>query len=824
MAHNDESTRLFPRRALSVAISTVCAGAATSAMAQDETDENPMLEEIIVTATKREANVQDIPMSVQAFTSDDIVRGGFKALDDYAGQIPSLSYGRREPGGTNVIMRGCAVSGVAFSDNPTTAVYLDEQPITVAGFNPDPRLVDISRVEALSGPQGSLFGDASQCGTLRIITNKPDTTQSERWIDLTASSIKDGDVGYDVSAMFNVPISENTLAMRFVGFYADEAGYIDNVLGVSPGGESFPGGTFNNSEFVEDDINSSTVHGGRLGLRWVPNDNWTIDAQAIYQKTEGDGFGDVDLPDNLFSNNPELGEYEQLRFGDDYWEDEWYQLALTAEGNLGWADLTVATSFMNRKTRYDADSTSYLAAWQELYPYYNIYDFGGDPQAMSFDQGDVDRFSAEIRLSTPADSTSRWSGLIGLFYNEVDDHTHFAANIKGLGSSNAFYYLNYSAFYYNAPVAPTDNWWTGVYNNELEQVALFGEATFDVTDHFSLTVGGRFFDIETDRTLENGTLVAGVNDFTQLGAEINCDALAGGPPDTADLCWTGPRNVASSSESDFVPKITARYTFDDPDLMIYGTYSEGFRRGGGNAARPTSIFGRAPFNQFDSDLVSNYEIGAKSTWADGSFRLNVTAYHMEWDDIQIEAEDPTPGLFTLGIVNFPQATIDGFEVFFDWAPSTAWSIYGNLGYNDAEISETAAVVIDGQESETVAVEGTPLPLVPDWKASLNFEYSFANAVFNADPSLAFGFEYTGDSVNSLAGIQSIEFNNPTRIQPSYSLANLRYALDGPDWTVTLFVNNLFDEYAEQFYNDRWAQTRLTVNRPRTIGINYRKNF
>ena len=169
MYNTNNTLDLLPSRrtAIAMAISTAIAGTNT-AQAQG------VLEEIIVTATKREESLQDIPMSVTAFTDSQIVQEGFKTIDDYVGNVPGLTVNRREPGGSNVIMRGCAVSGVQFGGTATTSVYLDEQPITSAGFNPDPRLVDINRVEALSGPQGSLFGDAAMCGTLRIITNKPD--------------------------------------------------------------------------------------------------------------------------------------------------------------------------------------------------------------------------------------------------------------------------------------------------------------------------------------------------------------------------------------------------------------------------------------------------------------------------------------------------------------------------------------------------------------------------------------------------------------------------------------------------------------------------
>ena len=182
-----------------------------------------------------------------------------------------LAFGDRQPGAKSVIMRGCAAQGLAFSDSATTSVYLDEQPITYSGYNPDPRLIDVARIEALSGPQGSLFGDAAQCGTLRIITNKPDTEEFDGWIDLTGSSLTDGGNSYDVSGMVNIPIAENKAALRLVGFYADEAGWIDNILSPTPGQTS------DNSAFVGDDVNESVWYGGRAALRINANDNWTVD-------------------------------------------------------------------------------------------------------------------------------------------------------------------------------------------------------------------------------------------------------------------------------------------------------------------------------------------------------------------------------------------------------------------------------------------------------------------------------------------------------------------------------------------------------------------
>ena len=421
--------------------------------------------------------------------------------------------------------------------------------------------------------------------------------------------------------------------------------------------------------------------------------------------------------------------------------------------------------------------------------------------------------------------------MVGAFYNKSDDTTHFSANVKQYGENTpAFYYNNLYAFYYNTlyfgPSAPTSKWWDGVYNTELEQVAVFGEVGFDITDWFNLTVGGRWFDIQQDRTLENGTLVATSTPFTVQGPAINCDPLPNPPHplvETEEKCWTGARNIAGADEDGFVPKVTTTFNVTD-DHMLYLTYSEGFRRGGGNAARPASVFGRPPLDTYESDLVKNYEGGFKTTWFDNQLQFNLTAYHMVWEDMQIEAEDPTEGIFTLGTVNLSESEIDGVEAFLNWAPLEGLSLTANVGWNDGELSETAVISDDNGDPLVELEKGTELPLVPDWKASVVADYSFSRDLWGTTPSLYLAYNYTGDSVSSLEGIQSIEVVSPVREQPSYSIVNFRAAVDGETWTASFFIDNLFDEYAKQYYNDRWIQTRLSVNQPRTYGISYRKRF
>ena len=838
MAHPFDPLNSVPRKSLSAAISALCAGV-PMAHAQDAGDEAVALEEVIVTGTKRGAlNLQDVPLSITALTAETIRTQGFKQLDDYFGQIPSLSFGRTEPGGSNVIMRGCAISGFSFGDSPTTGVYLDEQPITAAGLNPDPRLVDIERVEALAGPQGTTFGDASQCGTLRIITNKPVIGLNNAWVDLTGTSVEDGEMGYDASAMLNMAVGNNA-AFRLVGFSAHEAGYIDNVLSDSPRG------TFNNASRVDDDVNGADVYGARAALRWQPSETWTIDLQGIYQKTEQDGLSDADI-NEFYWEGSSIGEWEQVRFNPETWSDEWNQIALTAEGDLGWAVLTATGSYFDRETLGTLDGTTYLQSFQERADYYrayynaylNIYDWGGDPTGRIYDPSKVKRKTLEVRLATTDEMSSRWSALVGAFYNkneeplvplksqafgQGDNCTDYYAAAPGC--SGTFTYLSYLHYYYFGTFSkPSDNWWTGIYESELTSMALFGEVQFNVTENFSVTVGGRWYDIDTERTLVQGALMDPIT-----GVESNCgteaDRLAwqedGIPQEGFDLCFADFR--AESSESGFVPKLNATWFWAE-DKMLYATYSEGFRNGGGNGGRRGSLFAPGgPYDSYESDTLENWEIGTKNTLFDGRLTLNATFYHMIWDDIQIETEDPQPGFFALGIVNFPQAEIDGIEADAHWAVTQNLTLSATVGYNDASLSEDATLFPD-TGAERSASSGTRLPLMPEWKYSLTGRYDFGSLLWNAQPYLIGTWTYNGDTVNSLAGFQSSVSQADARVTPSYNILNLRFGLDAAGWSAALFVDNLFDEYATVFFSERYTQTRATVLPPRTIGINFRKNF
>jgi outer membrane receptor protein involved in Fe transport len=794
-----------PRRALAVAVSAVLTGA--DARAQDAAG----IEEVVVTATKRAETLQEIPLAVTAFSSGDIDKRDFEGFDDYSKFVPGLSFGNREPAGTSIVFRGVASSGLQYGARPSSCVYLDEQPITAAGRNPDPRLIDIERLEALRGPQGTLFGDSCQSGTLRILTNKPNLDGFDSWIEAGGSSVDNGDYGFDVGAMANVPLTE-TMAVRFVGFHGHEAGYIDNVFFPSPGGE------FDSAGNVGNDVNTTKISGGRVALRLEVTPDLIFDATAMYQDKSSDGFGDM----NLF-----VGDLEHVRYLPEKLDEDWYQIGLSMEAKLDWADAVVTGSYFNRDFRYDADAVDYqFFNFQELFDHskYAIYDFGGDTQgAFAISDNDTESVSFEARLSTPADSDSKWNGIIGMFYNKSDNFSFFQSGNEPLAQGvPAFDYLNYLAYYVrydvNAPlhnpnqacgriigpqgrptcsIPPTTNWYWATYDSTLEQFAIFGELNFDFTENFTITAGGRWYRVEEDRTTRIGALMQG--DF----------------PDVAtDLVFNDSQ--AKSLETGFLPKASIEYRMT-PDHMAYFTFSEGFRSGGGNTGRRDSIFaGR--FASYKSDLIINHELGVKTEWFDGTLQVNLSGYHMKWEDIQIQIEDPDPFLFQLGFVNFPEAKIDGFEMDVHWVPSDQWDLGGALSYNKARISKTETL------GDFTAVKGTPLPITPDWKFSFWVEYTFAMELLGAEPYARFDFVHTGESISSLGGFEAAVVGVPPTPQDPYDVGDLSFGLTADMWEASFTIDNVWDERGEDYFNNRWGRQRLSINQPRTFGLTFKRRF
>ena len=783
--------------------------AAVSAALAGYTTTQAQLEEIVVTATKKTENLQDIAGNIQAITESDLKKAQVVNMEDYAKLIPAMSYVNYTPGTGKIYFRGIADDNGTFISEESSALYIDEQPVTQAGMAVDVRMVDIARIEALAGPQGSLYGSSAQSGAIRIITNKPDTSEFAASVDMTlrasATSPRNED-SWDISGMVNVPISDN-FAIRAVGFTAEDGGYVDVIEGVSARFGLNKNTDFNPS-VVREDVNTFKTSGGRIFGKWDTDDGYIM-AGLSAQNNHSDGY-------NYFDQSK--GDLQRVSFYDEPRDDDWTQLSLTIEKDLGFAKLISATSYFDRDVFYVNDRTTYSMYFGTFCYYYNGYAstsrYCFQPVGTSYAYNDVPGWQTlvqwnssrtqEFRLSNQSDDLD-W--VLGLFYQEREEGWDFETMTVDYRNSLGYANQMASVATYlpdRLPVAPTDVWWASYDRTNWETMAVFGEVNYRFNEKVELTVGGRFFDREADK---------------RYWVENPKGAL------TADGVL--PRNKRDNeSNSDFVPKVSIKYNIND-DMMVYALYSEGYRPGGVNRGRSS-----APIypDKYDADFLLNTEIGFKSTLADGNVRLNVTYFTMDWENYQIELVDPsnlpcnTAGAYPAPacgqpwqkvVANLGDATSSGLQLEVLAAINDSTEIGWNSQWGD---SKTNTELADGS-----APAGSRLPQVPEFKANLWIDKSFNFSALGATEGFArASLSYTGDTVSAVQPDYSYN-------QASFTIADVKVGIMGDDWELDIFVNNLTDERAEIAVNDWYfdfffGNARQYTNRPREMGIRYTKRW
>lgn len=782
---------------------------AGTALAQDD-DGYKGIDEIVVTATKRAMSIQDLAQSISALTEDDIARQGLDSLEDIIKSIPSMTLAADLPGRNKIVFRGMNTGANEYYTDSSAAVYLDEIPMTAVSQQLSPRLVDIERIESLPGPQGTLFGASSQAGTLRYITNKPNTDAFSGSVEVGVSTTKGGDDSYDVNGYLNIPVSDN-FAIRVVGYKVEEGGWIDNVLGDTLNGFE------NNAAIVEENFNIWKISGGRLSANWKMGENWNVLASIISEKSETNG---------TWTTDPALGDEQISMFHDELRVDDWTAYGLTITGDLGFAELTSATAFVDRTVVYEWDNHIYDSYKSTLanycsYPGYPYTCYLGGLYDLDYIMGIIrndqtqERFSQELRLTSTSDSRLQW--MVGLFYEEVTDEWLYGSITPGLAGTPAFAYANYWAYYYsyyydNAyPLPGTDRWWVNEFDRTVKQTAVFGEATFDVTDAWSVTFGARWFENERDR-YERNTFP---EDFPSWGT-IALDGV----------------DQVIGKDSDTTFKFATKYRFNDAN-MVYATISEGFRLGGPNSARAadTGLVNRI----YDPDTVTNFEIGNKSTLLDGRLRLNTSIYLMEWNHIQLQRWNSGGLWWQNGTFNAGTAESVGIEIYAEASLTENLHVSASISSSSAEYTED--IVRSDGSIDTPA--GTDMPYAPDLKYWISIDYTMPGVLFGGDVWMRFDVSYQADSFNERAWLSTdcggtICYGD---VLPSWSTSNFVIGWQGETVQVNLRVNNVFDEKYMQSFSDGWnddidlwwpGETRFhnlrTYNRPQEITLQIRKDF
>ncbi len=835
----------------SVSVLALAATVTTTAFAQDDAPQRERgIETITVTATKRESDAQDIPVAVQAIDSTAIDDLGIGNFDDYVRNLPSVTFGGRGPGQSVPYIRGLAVQPItvlisgAQGTQPNVALYLDEQPVTAPGRNLDVYAADLERIEVLPGPQGTLFGASSQAGTIRLITNKPQVDGFSAGVDASVGFTKDGEISNGVEAYINVPVIEDRLAVRGVFYTINEGGYIDNVAGefsvdpaVNPLSQATPDAisyqNANNADLAEEDFNDSSYEGFRLSALYLINDDWDLLVQHTRQKLTADGVFDFD---------PEVGDLEVTRFFPDELDDKFNQTSWTLQGRLAMLDLVYTGSYLDREVNQSVDYTGYnnSGAFVSYYTCTYTSTFAGaeadavqaafitpegrrclDPTKGAKIFQEQTRHTHEFRVSTPSEWRVRATA--GVFYDdfkiETQDDFFYEATAQ-LG------------FARNAPIAAADNINNSArpagvaFFNDItrtdEQLAFFGEAEFDIIPNLLTIIGGfRYYDIESDFTgssnFANGIFTTPTIALDDIDAGRDYDAAgSGGDPNAAPVAGAPDPSVEGHSDepleiSDTIFKASLSYTPTD-NTLFYFTWSEGFRPGGFN--RGGGVFSRDPDFPtvqvtFDTDEVTNWELGWKTLFFDNTLQFNGAAYFIEWENMQVSRFDPLNVSILTFIENAANSEILGVEGDVTWAATDEVTLFGAFSFNDTELTE-----VFGQAVELAPV-GSELPLVPTWQAVARARYDTTYGDYDLYAQGA--IQYAGEAFSSLVA-------DVREQQDSYITLDASFGVARDNWRVGLFFENLTDERAELFINEQDDIRRITTNRPRTVTLNVSVDF
>lgn len=785
----------FKRKPLALAVSAALTGSVlVTAASAPAHAQGKVLEEITVTAQKREENLQDVAVSVQVLGAMQLEQLNINGFEDYIEFLPTVSYTSNGPGYGILYMRGISSGGdgVHSGSMPSVGVYLDEQPVTTIGQVLDVHIYDVARIETLAGPQGTLYGQGSQAGTLRIITNKPNMEEFQSSYDVGVDTVRSGDLGYTLEGMLNIPIHDRA-ALRVVGWHEYSGGYIDNVPGTITYAAS--GITIDNSSLVENNFNDVETTGARALLKIDLGEQWTFTPGLMYQQQESHG---------LWAHDPEdSGDLEVVRFFPDGQDEDWLQAMSTLEGNLldDTVNVVYALSTLDRDVDSLYDYTGYAEYLEDLYAYYGYscyqYDaLGGcaDPSQYVNSKERFTRLSHELRVQSAGDGPIHW--VAGFFAQKQVHNFDLQWIVPDMNPAGSVIENGHTV------------WQTYQVRTDRDE-ALFGEVTLDVNDKMSLTVGARNFSYDNRLYGFNGFIghctgtVDSAGNFTE-------DRTNG----TVQYPCFNTRILDDSTEGNGKSvKGTINYHFND-NIMMYATYSEGFRSGGVNRARVPGI------PKYKPDWVNNHEIGWKTTLLDGRMRFNGAAYLLDWKDFQYAFLDFSLSNLTI-IGNVGQARTTGFEFDMSWLATDRTNLSIAASYNKAELEEsywrTSADRDAGDPPR--APKGTEMPFVPEWQFTGIGRQDFDFGSFPGYAQIA--VSYTGASWNNL------EIADRLR-QKAYTLVNLSTGIQTDSWSLDLFINNATDERAQiSRYEPSYASTidsRTVTNRPRSIGIRFGQKF
>jgi iron complex outermembrane receptor protein len=831
--------------------------AAMPAARAQQAPNDATLQTVVVTAQRVQQNLQNVPITVEAFDSRKLRQLSITNIDDYVEFAPTISYvrsqgegGNGEPGSALIYMRGVVSGGDGnhSGSEPSVGVYLDQEPVTTITGQVPLHLYDINRIEVLEGPQGTLYGASSEAGTVRIITNKPDPTKFAAAYDVQGNLIQGGGPGGVVQGFVNLPLWQGA-AVRLVGWDEHDGGYISNVAGTDAKGCIFNGvrtfptwagqtagsysiktgtgsvapcatgapigaGAITDAPWLAKNYNTIDTRGGRAELKFDLGDHWTVTPTVQ---------GESDTSNGDFGYDPAVGYLKLAHFGPENSSDRWVQSALTIEGKVSNFDIVYAGGYLKRTQHALSDYSDYSEFYDRVYGSGAYYTGNNGapimPQQFVIGGGDFEMWSQELRVTTPEDLPVH--GTVGAFLNRQMHNIWQLYTMPGYGWTNVNGgNPNGLATNLSIPGFPNAIWLTDEQRVDRDR-AVYGQVTWDITHQWSVTGGLRYY--EYDNSLF-GFYGFNANYFTGEGT-ATCF-----PGFTAVLKDAPCTDLnARTSANGTVPRVNVTYKIT-PQAMVYATYSKGFRPGGVNR-----IGGNLPYA---ADFLVNYEVGWKTQWFENRLRWNGSLFWENWNNFQFSFLGPNS---VTEIANGGSARIRGIETNVDWLPvhnlmlSTDLTLMdpvltenycGEIGVTNCPNLVTYGPFLPGGELVgPLARAGTNLPVAPKFKGNVVARYTLG-LIGNWQPYFQLSGMYQTQTAPVLRADEVAVIGN----MPPYALVNLKIGANSANGMhFDFFITNALNRLAQL---SRFTETNPRIDnqvyvvpaQPRTFGIEFGQNF
>jgi iron complex outermembrane receptor protein len=841
---------------LSYTIAAILGGVSMgTAHADTAASDSGAIQEIVVTAQRREENSQNVPITLQTLTAETINQLNVATFDDFVRYLPNVTSSGLAPGQGDIYMRGLSFAQVGDSAGsigsfPNVAVYLDEQSGQLPGRNLDVYAADLERIEVLEGPQGTLFGAGAEAGVIRYITNKPKIDVTEGNVDAGYAITAHGDPSGSVEAMINLPIIANTLAVRAVIYNDSRGGYINNIPGtftrlptdrfiVSYFGGVVPpnSGSITNSSQVGNAINTTVYKGLRLSGLWQINDDWNalltqsyqnMDAEGVFWEEQYDGAGQALPPLSVQLYNPS------------YNKDKFEDTQLTITGRISDLKILYTGGYLDRNVNQQVDYTNYSRAgyvgyYQCNYPGYpfvggkataNSPGYCYSPSAFFQEHVNTTHQSHEIRLSTPDDWRLRAIG--GLFWENftVRDRSDWSfrsdPNFVPVAPPAGATAID------SNPRSQQDSFFDDI-TRGYTQKAIFGSVDYElVPKTLVLTLGSRYYNLNN---FEKGSNVG------SFGCEIDGPYDGDVPTSPCTVPETNGNNLNSKNLNKTYTGFRSRANVTwhvTPDALVYYTWSQGFRPGGFNRAQsiiqPSSpIYGEfTPPLAYGPDTLTNNELGWKTEWFGNRFQWNGTVYQENWNNVQVEIFDPGVTGNLAFTANGPNYRVRGGETSIIARLTQRLTVTASGSWNSSAVVKTLNLVnpTTGQPLEIVnpfGAIGSSLAQSPPFQGNIRLRYEFPINDYHAFWQV--GATHQAGSNNSTDQLSTTLQNTSTIFyDPGFSTYDASIGISKDAWSTQLYGQNLSDTRGIPYSAyDQWVKENVII-RPRTLGLRFSYKF